>query len=201
MSRLSNMVLCSVLCNAAFVSCGNQDFRQQMREFMSKEIVMPVELTEIKDGHMCSAKMTTDEPMLIVFYGKDECSSCAINHLSDDLSGFADIEQSGKCKVVILFSPSEDDVLDVQEQIRELKFPFPIYVDLYGDFYRINKGFPPDRRFHSFLLGKDAYPVFVGNPLHSKKLSEIFVKALDRARLRKCSLGLRASRTQLYTFA
>lgn len=174
------MILCSVLCNTAFVSCGNQDLRKQMREFMSKEIVMPVELTEIKDGHMRSVKMTTDEPMLIVFYGKDECSSCAINHLNDDLSGFADIEQSGKCKVVILFSPSEDDVLDVQEQIRELKFPFPIYVDMYGDFYRINEDFPSDRRFHSFLLGTDAHPVFVGNPLHNNELSKIFDKIIDR---------------------
>ena len=173
------MILCSVLCNTAFVSCGNQDLRKQMREFMSKEIVMPVELTEIKDGHMRSVKMTTDEPMLIVFYGKDECSSCAINHLNDDLSGFADIEQSGKCKVVILFSPSEDDVLDVQEQIRELKFPFPIYVDMYGDFYRINEDFPSDRRFHSFLIGKDAHPVFIGNPLHGEKLSIVFDKVLN----------------------
>lgn len=178
MRRLLNMILCSVLCNTAFVSCGNQDLRKQMREFMSKEIVMPVELTEIKDGHMRSVKMTTDEPMLIVFYGKDECSSCAINHLNDDLSGFVDIEQSGKCKVVILFSPSEDDQLDVQDQIREQKFPFPVYVDLYGDFYRINKDFPSDRRFHSFLLGNDAHPVFVGNPLHGKKLYKVFEKVL-----------------------
>lgn len=179
MVRMFRLIILLTLCDMFFVSCGNQDLRKQMREFMSKEIVMPVELTEIKDGHMRSVRMTTDEPMLIVFYGKDECSSCAINHLNDDLSGFSEIEQSGKCKVVILFSPSEDDMLDVQEKIRELKFRLPVYVDLYGDFYRLNKDFPSDRRFHSFLLGKDAHPVFVGNPLHSDKLSEIFEKVLD----------------------
>lgn len=31
-----------------------------------------------------------------------------------------------------------------------VKFQFPIYVDLYGDFYRINKDFPSDRRFTNF---------------------------------------------------
>jgi len=171
-NAVSAVILCAVL------GCSQQSLRREMKEFMSNEIALPVELTEIKDGHMRSVKMTTDEPMLIVFYGKDECSSCAINHLNDDLSGFVDIEQSGKCKVVILFSPSEDDQLDVQDQIREQKFPFPVYVDLYGDFYRINKDFPSDRRFHSFLLGNDAHPVFVGNPLHGKKLYKVFEKVL-----------------------
>lgn len=79
---------------------------------------------------------------------------------------------------MILFSPSEDDQLDVQDQIRELKFPFPVYVDLYGDFYRLNKDFPSDRRFHSFLLGIDSHPIFVGNPLHGEKLYKVFEKVL-----------------------
>lgn len=169
-----------VFCSVVFVSCGDQDLRRKMKEFMSNEIALPVELTEIKGGHMRSVKMTMNKPMLIVFYGVDECSSCAIDHLKDDLLGFVDIEQSGKCKVVVLFSPSEDDLMDVQEKIRGLEFHFPIYVDFYGDFYRLNKDFPSDRRFHSFLLGADSHPVFVGNPLHDEELSKIFEKVLDR---------------------
>lgn len=117
---------------------------------------------------------------MVFFYGKDEYSSCAINNLNDYLSGFIDIEKSEKCRVVILFSPLEDDILDVQNQIRELKFPFPIYVDLYGEFYRINKDFPSDRRFHSFLIGKDAHPVFIGNPLRGEKLSKVFKMVLKK---------------------
>ena len=69
-------------------------------------------------------------------------------------------------------------MLEVQEQIRILKLSFPIYIDLYGDFYRINQDFPSDRRFHTFLLGKDAHPVFVGNPLHGEKMSKAFERVL-----------------------
>lgn len=50
----------------------------------------------------------------------------------------------------------------------------------YVSFYRLNKDFPSDRRFHSFLLGADSHPVFVGNPLHDEELSKIFEKVLDR---------------------
>lgn len=180
MSRLSRIICAMVLCGAVFVSCGNRELRKQLSLFMAHKITLPSELVEVKCGSISPVTITVDKPMLILLYGNDECSSCAINHLKDDLPGFVDIEQSGKCKVVVLFSPSEDDLMDVQEQIRELKFQFPIYVDLYGDFYRTNKDFPSDRRFHSFLLGTDAHPVFVGNPLHDNELSKIFEKILDR---------------------
>ena len=180
MSRLSRIICAMVLCGVVFAGCGNRELRKQVSLFMAHKITLPSELLEVKCGSISPVTIAVDKPMLIFFYGNEECSSCAVIHLKDDLSGFVDIEQSGKCKVVILFSPSEDDLMDVREQIRELKFPFPVYVDLYGDFYRINKDFPSDRRFHSFLLGTDAHPVFVGNPLHNNELSKIFDKIIDR---------------------
>ena len=178
MNRLSKIFLGLLLCCTVLVSCGDWELRRQKKSFMAQVITLPSELQEIKCGSISPVTITMSNSTMVFFYGNDECSSCAIDHLKDDLLGFVDIEQSGKCKVVVLFSPSEDDQLDVQDQIRELKFPFPVYVDLYGDFYRINKDFPSDRRFHSFLLGNDAHPVFVGNPLHGKKLYKVFEKVL-----------------------
>ena len=178
MNRLSKIFLGLLLCCTVLVSCGDWELRRQMKSFMAQVITLPSELQEIKCGSISPVTITMSNSTMVFFYGNDECSSCAIDHLKDDLLGFVDIEQSGKCKVVVLFSLSEDDQLDVQDQIRELKFPFPVYVDLYGDFYRINKDFPSDRRFHSFLLGNDAHPVFVGNPLHGKKLYKVFEKVL-----------------------
>lgn len=37
-----------VFCSVVFVSCGDQDLRRKMKEFMSNEIALPVELTEIR---------------------------------------------------------------------------------------------------------------------------------------------------------
>lgn len=134
MSRLSRIICAMVLCGVVFAGCGNRELRKQVSLFMAHKITLPSELLEVKCGSISPVTIAVDKPMLIFFYGNEECSSCAVSHLKDDLSGFVDIEQSGKCKVVILFSPSEDDLMDVREQIRELKFPFPVYVDLYGDF-------------------------------------------------------------------
>ena len=178
MNRLSKIFLGLLLCCTVLVSCGDWELRRQMKSFMAQVITLPSELQEIKCGSISPVTITMSNSTMVFFYGNDECSFCAIDHLKDDLLGFVDIEQSGKCKVVVLFSPSEDDLMDVQEKIRGLEFHFPICVDFYGDFYRLNKDFPSDRRFHSFLLGNDAHPVFVGNPLHGKKLYKVFEKVL-----------------------
>ena len=34
-------------------------------------------------------------------------------------------------------------------------------------------------RFHSFLLDKEGHPVFVGNPLASDRMMELFKEALE----------------------
>ena len=180
MNQRSKIFLGLLLCCTVLVSCGNWELRKQMKSFMAQIITLPSELLEVKSGSIGPVTITMSNPTMVFFYGNDECSSCAIDHLKDDLQGFVDIEHLGKCKVVVLFSPSEDDLMDVQEKIRDLGFHFPIYVDMYGDFYRLNKDFPSDRRFHSFLLGTDSYPIFVGNPLHDEELSKIFEKVLDR---------------------
>ncbi len=178
--RLCNLYISAIVFFCLFSSCGHYRLRQQMKSFMERQIVLPTEMIKITEGHTVSAVIASDKPELVIFHGKDECSSCAINHLYDDLPGLKEIAENRNCEVVLLFSPAQEDILEVQEQIRDLKFPFPIYLDLYGDFYRLNEDFPADARFHSFLIGKDGHPVFIGNPLHGSALQEVFENTLRK---------------------
>lgn len=174
MKRMSKFIL-MVCCAALLCGCSNMKLRRQMKDFMGRTLVLPSELFEILDGKVRSVDVSMECPILVLFYGKDECSSCAINHLYDDLSGFEELENVDNCKVMVLFSlTTDEEQVEVPEKIRELKFPFPIYVDVYGDFYRANADFPSDKRFHSFLLGVDGHPVLIGNPLSNEKLRELF---------------------------
>ena len=135
---------------------------------------------EICAGRTRSVCVSFDYPMLILFYGKNECSLCSINHLADDLGEIKRIEELGRCKVLIFFSlTTEDEQIEIPERVRESEFSFPIYLDLYGDFYRYNAEFPDDERFHSFLVGTDGYPVFVGNPLKDSRFRKIFDETLE----------------------
>lgn len=179
MRRMLKFIL-MMCCAALLCGCSNMKLRRQMKDFMAHKIVLPQELMEICDGRTRPVCVFVDSPMLILFYGKNECSLCAINHLADDLDEIKMVEKSGQCKVLILFSlTTEDDQIEIPEQVRESKFSFPIYLDLYGDFYRYNAEFPNDERFHSFLVGTDGYPVFIGNPLKDSRLRKVFNETLE----------------------
>ena len=180
MKSYYNLLAEIVFCIVLITSYGNQQLRKDMRAFMDSQIVFPNEVVMVKEGRYLSTRITCDKPLLVLFHGKEECSSCVINHLYEDLSGIENVVKTGKCDIVILFSPVQDEMLDIQEQIRDLKFPFPVYVDLYGDFYRLNANFPSDKRFHSFLLGKDGHPKFVGNPFEGESLMLVFEKVLKK---------------------
>lgn len=60
-----------------------------------------------------------------------------------------------------------------------LDFPYLVYVDYSGSFAETNMSIPEDNRFHSFLLNKEGRPVFVGNPLASDRMMELFKEALE----------------------
>lgn len=179
MRRMLKFIL-MMCCAALLCGCSNMKLRRQMKDFMAHKIVLPQELMEICDGRTRSACVSFDSPMLILFYGKNECSLCAINHLADDLDEIKRIEELGRCKVLIFFSlTTEDEQIEIPERVRESEFSFPIYLDLYGDFYRYNAEFPDDERFHSFLVGTDGYPVFIGNPLKDSRLRKVFNETLE----------------------
>lgn len=159
------------------VSCCNS-LPRELREFMALEISIPSDMLCIEEGHVISASAVSDSAVLVIYHGRNECSSCTIAHMYDNLSALEEISSCGKCRVMVIFSPPEDDVLDIIDKIRALKYPFPLYVDQYGDFARLNPDLPADKRFHSFLIGSSRHPVFVGNPSGSGRLYALFVKVL-----------------------
>ena len=77
-----------------------------------------------------------------------------------------------------IFSPRAEELEEFRLQLSVQDIGFPVYVDTYGSFAGENAGIPEDERFHSFLVGGDGRPVFVGNPLGSEKLQDVFQKVL-----------------------
>lgn len=59
-----------------------------------------------------------------------------------------------------------------------LDFPYPIYIDTYKEFSKINN-IPQDNRFHNFLIDNDGNVKFVGDPTSDKKLMSVFFDALS----------------------
>lgn len=175
-TRLFVLVLFSFV---LLTGCEQFRLRKQLQSFMSMELILPRDVLMITNGRIASSNLETTKPVLVFYHGPESCSSCVINHMYDYLSGLEEILAGGKCEIIILFSPSGEDSNEVIDRVRELEFPLPICVDRYCDFPRGNKDFPRDERFHCFLLNTKSYPVFVGDPLSSKRLYDLFEKVLE----------------------
>ena len=82
--------------------------------------------------------------------------------------------------VLTVFSPKDDEIEEVRSALMLNAHPIPIYVDVNKSFCRLNKDIPYDPRFRCFLINDEGAPIFVGNPVASAKLKELFLTTLTK---------------------
>ena len=165
---------------AMISACHDFTLSWKVRIFKNTKICFPAELLIVNKGIISSTKGDmSGKETLIIYYDESECSACVINHLAESVNKYKTISKSNGCNVVILFSPLPENAQEVLINLIDAHLNFPIYIVQYGEFRSLNPRIPDDKRFHSFLLNKNGYPIYVGNPLNSQKLFDIFIKTLE----------------------
>lgn len=158
--------------------CSRLETKREMKTFFKSTIITPETLGRVYDRNIVFEELPEGMPMLIIYSDSTECNSCQINQvvllkpifeLSDSLQSF---------KVIPVFSPSQEEYDTTVEQLIMLNFKYPLYIDTFRDFGRLNDCIPEDRRFHCFLINSEGKPVFIGNPIASEALKTVFLKAL-----------------------
>ena len=142
------------------VSCGTEretrDLIRLLRSFQETTIDLPDTLMFIKGQNRGFCQIDYSLPVMLYYYGPDECSNCAINQLADKMPMSKIADSLKTFHVIILFSPKPEDVPQVVQRVLEKQFDFPVYVDF-----------------------DEKHPVMVGNPLSSRTLMSIFTKTLS----------------------
>jgi hypothetical protein len=175
------MLFLAVLTCLVFASCSKKtEIRRQMKKFTAATVVIPDNMDCINGLSVKKYVEKTKKAKLILYYDTLSCQSCSIHHIVQMEPLFDRSKKSGKFDVLIIFSPKSDECANVITDLVTLDYNFPIYVDTYGSFRDENKCIPLDIRFHAFLLDKNGHPIFVGNPLDSNPLNDLFEKALKK---------------------
>lgn len=156
------------------LSCGNQKLGKKYSDFISHRIELPESVMAICDGTIKETALSYNHPALIIYKDSTSCTGCTISHLMDYGFLYGQADETGAFDVVILFSPTAEDAGAVIREIVESGNERPVYVDHHGSFAVRNPQIPADIRFHSFLVGKDGFPEFVGDPTVSEKLWKLF---------------------------
>lgn len=153
-------------------SCGSRySLKRELVTFEKETIVFPERMIRIENGAFEICTICEEGKTQVLFFAPGECTHCALSHLKLAESLFEISNQYPQYNIVILFEPVEGECEDLVNQILQMGFDFPVYVDHERQF--LNNTIPQDRRFHSFLLDEECHPVVVGNPLVSGKIREL----------------------------
>jgi len=177
------VIKCKALISAAFATifltgCINADLSKQLRRLYNTQINSCTKLEQVYQRNISSQEAKIYPCKLIIYYDSLQCSSCGIQRLYDKIDLYELADSLDAFDVMTIFSPKEEEYDNVMKELMLFDFPYPVYVDTYGEFRRTNPDIPADLRFHTFLLDRDGHPVFVGDPVAGKELWTLFEKAL-----------------------
>ena len=119
-------------------------------------------------------------PKMIVFIDSTECSKCRISNFIRYEPAFALSDSTRAFKMMLLLSVRKKDLAGILEHVELIDLPFPVFFDTDNAFRRDNPVVPDDTRFHSFLVGKDNVPIFVGDPSVNEKMEGLLREAVEK---------------------
>lgn len=160
-------------------SCLQIGTRKTLRQMMSSVTVLPENVTCIQNGEIYPMlDELRSSPKLIVYIDSLGCTSCKLNQLTVYHRLFDLSESSNLFSLYIIFSPNKNRAENLIKTIQQYRYPFPVYVDYDGVFGENNPFIPKNAQFRTFLVNSKGTPVFVGNPLSSNHLMELFIQQL-----------------------
>lgn len=179
--RLYRFLLAFFVSVVVLSSCSERRrLSRELAQFTSGTIVIPSSLHKVLSGKVTAeTSICQDLPVMIMYNDFRTCNLCQITHLHDRAPIYALSDSLGTFAVMTIFSPDCGEYEEVVAALIEHDFDFPVYIDPSGDFARFNSCIPEDTRFHCFLVDRESRPIFVGNPVSSTELWDLFIQVLD----------------------
>ena len=149
--------------------------------FCRSQVILPEEMMAIENGSLRLMSFPPKgTPILLRYYGPDDCNECAISHMRDNIALVNFAHKESGFEVVVIMSPTDQERETIMAKLCELKLPITIFID--SSFYCESLGvIPNNSNLHSFLLNKEGTPIFFGNPLKSDDLLKSFRKAISQS--------------------
>lgn len=176
--RLILLLLAALL---AMPGCGEQTpAMKEYKQFLQSRVLLPERMTRIRQGVQEDVLYKrSGRPLLVNYYGPEECSSCAISHLRDNIKFLNMSQRNGDFDFIVIMAPPEEDREMVIERTLAMSLPLSVYID--DSYYLDSLGvIPANAALHSFLLDAGGRPVFVGSPLWNESAKARFQAEISK---------------------
>lgn len=156
--------------------CKDLRTKRTLVEFSSAPVPFPETVLKIQGTSVSSVAFPKDTMRMVYFTPPASCFTCSVLH-SYELCNLFD-QQEGYM-TILLMAPKPEDLTELIASIEDSNYDFPIYVTENLDWLETTT-IPKDERFHSFLVDKEGYPIFVGDPVRSEAAGEKFEQILEQ---------------------
>lgn len=163
------------------IAChDNSKLSEEILLFQKKPVRLIMQNELIINGANETAVNSTQCLKYVIYKDSLDCTSCAINkmYLWDNFIEYAK-PYSGRLKYYFIYSPSQKDRKSIELILKNGNFGYPILLDTLNEFAKLNPHLPENRVLHTFLLDEDDNVILVGNPLHNRKIEEMFYKIVE----------------------
>lgn len=182
MMRKSRLILLLLAALLALPGCGEQTpAMKEYKQFLRSRVTLPERMTRIGQGVREDVSYKrSGRPLLVNYYGPEECSSCAVSHMRDNIKFLNMSRRDGDFDFIVIMAPPEEERERVIEQALAMSLSLDIYMD---DAYHLESlgVIPSDAALHSFLLDADGKPVFVGSPLWNEASKARFQAEISKS--------------------
>ena len=166
------MLLMLVGCN------GRLALMKDAFRFYSSEVSFPEKMLRIENGDTATVSMSKlNKPLLIHYYGPEDCSDCALNHMRDNIRLARYSKENGFFDFIVIIAPPLEERIDIIEKATEMSLPLCLYVDSMH-FFPSEGVIPSNSSLHTFLIDTKNTPIFVGSPLANEATKNRFEKRL-----------------------
>lgn len=176
-NRVSLLVTCLLL--LLFSCCKNE--KERVKSYVEEMKATPVSLClnqmECRINPIKGKRTPTYR--MVVYVDSAECSSCALGKLRF-WNPLIQEAQDKKIDIdyIFILAPKPESMDDINMELEITDLQSSIYLDTAYVFKKRNPAIPKETKYHSFLLDKKGNVQFVGSPIDSEKIKNVYYKAL-----------------------
>ena len=174
----NKQILFFLLLSIFICSCQNRELKNQMQEFCSSEINLPLDdmlLLSSTDSTICH-DISSYDYVMVVHIDSISCTPCVIKSLCA-WNSYKKLEKSKKVKFVFIFSVNNQVVNEIKND-KDIGVGYDLYIDSLNIFVKKNPQVGVNRLFHRFMIDKKGKVVLVGDPSCNDKVEKLFFSIL-----------------------
>ena len=181
---LIKILLCFVIITEN--SCNNNN--ESLNSMLLKMKSVPVKLDIDQYKNICLSDsivpFSSQDYKFIKYIDSTNCTSCVLQNLYL-WNDFIDLYKEQYKNVSFYFIISDKNLkeMDILFMLKNTNFNHSILLDTSNVFMRTNPNIPSESKWHTFVLDKSDSIILVGDPIHNKKIEELYNQTMDEFQL------------------